>query len=69
MEFTSFEEALEICIASPDGSPEQDAALLFCLEHAPPSLKQKMGEEFLRFKNRKNCGCGDHHHGPDCGHD
>lgn len=65
MTFTTFEEALEACLSSPDGSPEQDAALLYCMENAPADLKKKIGQEFLHFKKQshgKNCGCGDHHH-------
>lgn len=62
MEFTSFEEALKICLESEDGSEEQDAALLYCIEHAPPKLKEMLKTQFMehlaRKKHAENCGCG-----------
>ena len=65
MEFTSFEEALNICLESEDGSEEQDAALLYCIEHAPPKLKEMLRNQFrehlARKKHAENCGCGCNH--------
>lgn len=65
MEFTSFEEALQICLESKEGSEEQDAALLYCLENAPPKLKEMLRARFESHQERKkhagDCGCGCHH--------
>ena len=59
MEFESFEHALEVCMTAEDGSPEQDAALLYCLEKAPPELREKL-EELHEKKHGHGCGCGGH---------
>lgn len=65
MEFASFEEALKICLESEDGSEEQDSALLYCIEHAPPKLKELLRTQFKSYLERKKhaegCGCGCHH--------
>ena len=66
MEFTSFEEALKVCMTADPESEEQDVALEYCLHHAPPELKEKLHAAFAEFKAKKgSCGCG---HGHDHGH-
>jgi hypothetical protein len=65
MEFESFEQALTVCMQAEDGSELQDAALLYCIDNAPPELKATLKERFLQFK-ASQCGCGHHdcdHHG------
>ncbi|MEW6594642.1 MAG: hypothetical protein AB1413_07215 [Thermodesulfobacteriota bacterium] len=62
MEFTSFEEALKVCMTAAPESEEQDAALEYCLHHAPPDLKEKLRAAFVRSAAEKHDGCG-------CGHD
>lgn len=66
MEFDSFEQALHICITATPGSDEQEAALVYCLENAPPELKSKIANSLANFHQKKNggCGCGCKH-----GHD
>ncbi|MEJ2689494.1 MAG: hypothetical protein P8130_06005 [Deltaproteobacteria bacterium] len=65
MEFASFEEALKICLESEDGSVEQDTALLYCIENAPPQLKEMLKTQFQAYQERKKhsegCGCGCSH--------
>jgi hypothetical protein len=65
MEFASFEEALKICLESEDGSEEQDSALFYCIEHAPPKLKEMLRNEFKahleRKKHAEGCTCGCKH--------
>lgn len=48
------------------GSELQDAALEYCLHHAPPELKEKLRAAFTQFQAKKSgCGCGHDH----CGHE
>jgi|GEM_PF-859928 len=63
MSYPSFEEALRVCLEAEPGSAEQDAALLFCLEHAPQDLKARLREAFLasRDGSRHGQGCGCSH--------
>ena len=68
MEFTSFEEALAVCINTKDGSTEQEEAMCYCIEHAPPAVKEEIKQQFLAAKearalggcnhNHSNCNCG-----------
>lgn len=60
MKFDSFEQAMQICLASEDGSPEQDDALIYCMENAPPDLKKLIMEHYLK-RHQKDCGCGCKH--------
>lgn len=68
MNFDSFAQALHICMTATPGSDEQEAALVYCLENAPPELKDKIADGLANFhKGRKQssgCGCGCNH-----GHD
>jgi len=67
MEFTSFEEALHVCMTAEPESAEQDAALAYCLENAPPELKEKIMEGLAKFHNTQqdtqqtSCGCKHDH--------
>lgn len=61
MDFTSFEQALHVCMNAEPGSDEQEAALIYCLENAPPALKDKIAHALAGFHQGKNSGCG-------CGH-
>lgn len=62
MEFTSFEEALRLCMTAADGSPEQAAALAHCLENAPPDLRlllaRRLTDPAGHDKHQHDCGCG-----------
>ena len=66
MKFASFAEALQICLAAADGSPEQEAALAHCLETAPPDLRlmlsQRLGvataHESPGHEHQSGCSCG-----------
>jgi len=69
MDFQSFEEALTVCINAEEESEEQEAALIYCLEHAPAGLKEKIKEQFLAAKAAKGNSCGHGHHNCGCGHD
>ncbi len=63
MNFTSFEQALQVCMTSQEGSPEQDEAMLYCLEFAPDDVKEKL-QGIMRHelpKHGHDCGCGCHH--------
>lgn len=63
MEFESFEQALTICIEEEEGSELQEAAMFYCIDNAPPALKEQIKEQFLAAKKEQSsCGCG-------CGHD
>ena len=70
MEFSSFEEALKVCMTAAPESEEQDAALEYCLHYAPPELKEKLRNAFVRSSARHEggCGCG-HDHGHHCDHE
>ena len=59
MEFSSFEEALQVCMQAADGSDEQKEAMVFCLEHAPADLRAML-EKRLKITD-------DHQHGSGCG--
>lgn len=63
MEYPSFAKALEACLNAEEGSEEQEAALVYCLEHAPPELKEMLGERMAAAREKKaaehgDCGCG-----------
>lgn len=62
MEFTSFEEALHICMTATEGSPEQEAALAHCLKTAPPDLRlmlaKRLGAHGGHEHHDHACGCG-----------
>jgi hypothetical protein len=60
MKFESFEQALEICLNAEERSPEQVAAMLFCLENAPPELRAMFQERFKDL-HREDCSCGCKH--------
>lgn len=73
MTFQSFEEALKICLTAENGSPEQDEALVYCMEHAPGDLKAMLQDKFMEFHTGKHdhdhdhgegCGCGAHRQKP-----
>ena len=69
MEFESFEQALTVCIEAEDGSEQQAAAMFYCIDNAPPHLKEEIKEQFLAAKNAKSscgCGCGHDHNHKDC---
>lgn len=62
MEFTSFEQALQTCMTAEPESAEQDAALEYCLHHAPPELKERLRNAFARSRAKQgDCGCGHDH--------
>jgi hypothetical protein len=61
MEFDSFEQALHICMTASPGSDEQEAALIYCLDNAPPELKDKITEGLASFHKPQGCGCGCNH--------
>lgn len=62
MEFTSFEEALALCVTAADNSPEQEAALRYCLENAPPALQELLRERLAAPHGHEHgCGCGCKH--------
>ncbi|MDH5298522.1 MAG: hypothetical protein OEV91_05845 [Desulfobulbaceae bacterium] len=72
MEFQSFEEALAVCANAKEGSEEQEAAMLYCLEHAPADLREMIKKQFLAAKAGRttDAGCDHEHHGNcGCGHD
>ncbi len=59
MTFDSFEQALKVCMTAEEGSAEQDAALIYCLENAPPELQAVMKEQYRKFHEHKHqCDCG-----------
>lgn len=60
MDFSSFEEALKICLEAEEGSSEQVEAMLYCLEHAPPELQEMLQGKFSQ-PHGDNCGCGCSH--------
>ena len=60
MEFESFEQALEVCMKAEERSPEQVAAMIYCLENAPPELQAMLQERF-RNAHGDDCGCGCKH--------
>jgi hypothetical protein len=58
MDFTSFEQALSICMTADDNSEEQIAAMLYCLKNAPPELMEMLQEQFGEGDENHHCGCG-----------
>jgi hypothetical protein len=66
MEFESFEQALQICVTAEQGSEEQDLALIYCIEHAPADLKDKIKEGLANFQKRQK---DNHDDGCDGKHD
>lgn len=62
MEFTSFEEALRVCLTAADNSPEQEAALAHCLATAPPDLRALLAARGWVAgepgDHAGGCGCG-----------
>ena len=67
MHFDSFEQALQVCVTASPGSDEQEAALIYCLDNAPPELKDKIADGLANFHQQKKpghdhgCGCGCNH--------
>jgi hypothetical protein len=58
MGFESFEQALEICLNAEERSPEQVAAMIYCLENAPPELKAMFQDRFKDLHDHDSgCGC------------
>ncbi len=62
-EFASFEEALKTCITAENGDEAQMAAILYCLENAPPELQDMFRQ---RARELQSAAAADH--GCDCGH-
>ncbi|GBE12573.1 hypothetical protein BMS3Bbin14_01119 [bacterium BMS3Bbin14] len=62
-EFASFEEALKTCITAENGGETQMAAILYCLENAPPEL-----QDMFRQRARELQGAAAADHECDCGH-
>ena len=60
MEFESFEQALETCMNAEDGSPEQEAAMRYCLKTAPPDLRVMLEKRLQDSGHDDGCGCGCH---------
>ncbi len=61
MEFGSFEQALTVCMTAKEGSPEQVASMLYCLENAPPELREMLQARFAGFhQHGSNCCCDGH---------
>jgi hypothetical protein len=66
MQFSSFAEALHICLTSAPDSPEQEAALTHCLLTAPPDLRliltQRLGltadHASHSSDHQPSCDCG-----------
>ena len=67
MHFDSFDQALQVCLNAAPESDEQEAALIYCLENAPPELKEKIAHALTSFHGARqnghhgDCGCGCHH--------
>lgn len=62
MQFKSFEQALKACMTAEEGSAEQDAAIIYCLENAPPDLKKMLEEKYHKYSaHNHECGCGCKH--------
>ncbi|NTW89172.1 MAG: hypothetical protein HGB26_08700 [Desulfobulbaceae bacterium] len=62
MNFTSFEEALHLCMTAVEGSPEQEEALAHCLRTAPADLRlmlaKRLGVHDGHDHHDQLCGCG-----------
>jgi hypothetical protein len=65
MHFDSFEHALHICMTAEPDSDEQEAALVYCLENAPPEIKEKIAVGLANVHKEPGhgggCGCGCNH--------
>jgi hypothetical protein len=66
MHFDSFAQALQACLTAAPESDEQEAALIYCLENAPPELKEKIAQSLAGFHGARQGGhhedgCGCHH--------
>lgn len=62
MEFTSFEEALKVCMTAEEGSLEQDDALIYCFKNAPPELRATFKAQYEKLHGQgQGCGCGCNH--------
>lgn len=65
--FVSFEHALAVCMDPEAPSEDQDQALLYCLQFAPPELKAMLEQRIPNFKQAQadshehGCGCGCNH--------
>ena len=57
VDFSSFDDALEVCLTAEEGSEEQDRAIIYCLDNAPDDLREKLHDMLIR-KKEKQCGCG-----------
>jgi len=62
MEYSSFEEALQVCMRAASGSPEQRVAMEYCLQHAPADLRMMLAK---RLGLHEQGGCREH--GCECG--
>lgn len=62
MEFASFEQALAVCINTEDGSNEQEEAMSYCIEHAPPEVKEEIKRQFAATKEARALGGCNHDH-------
>jgi len=63
MTFNSFEQALHVCMTAEEGSPEQDEAILYCLEFAPDEIKEQL-RGIIRHDlpvHSHDCDCGCKH--------
>lgn len=70
MEFASFDQALAVCINAEDGTDEQEEAMHYCIEHAPPELREEIKRQFLAAKEARALGaCSHDHHSCSCGCD
>lgn len=61
MNFDSFEQALHICMTAAPGSDEQEAALIHCLDNAPPELKDKIAAALANFHKQQGSGGKSNH--------
>ena len=59
MEFESFEQALTVCLTAAAGSPEQDEALIYCLEKAPPDLRAMLQKQYDDMQGGKREGASE----------
>ncbi len=65
-EIASFEEALKTCMTAENGSETQMAAILYCLENAPPGLQDMFRQRARELQGAATaadheCACGHHH--------
>lgn len=65
MKFESFEHALQVCMTTEEGSPEQLEAMNYCLKHAPADLRAMLEKRLSSDPDDSghgggcNCGCND----------